>query len=59
MAHSYWKLNFFMDRYITKILFYAYHVKFEQISKFLPSLGKKSKTFVSSKIKVQRFVKNV
>ncbi len=32
-----------MDRYITKVLFYAQHVKFEQVLGFLSSPRKKSK----------------
>jgi hypothetical protein len=50
MACSYWNFDFlyfnlifFMDRYIIKVLLYAWHVKFEQVLGFLPSLGKKSK----------------
>jgi len=48
-----------MDRYITKVLFYAKHVKFEQVSGLLPSPKKKSRTLSFKKKKVQRFIKNV
>jgi hypothetical protein len=39
-------------------LFYAEHVKFEQVSRFLPSLGKKFTTLSLEK-KVQGLIKNV
>jgi hypothetical protein len=38
-----------MDRYINKVLFYALHVKFEQVLIFLPSPKKKSKTLFLEK----------
>jgi hypothetical protein len=33
-----------MDKYITEVLFYAYHIKFEQVLGFLPSFEKKIRT---------------
>jgi len=45
-------LIFFMDRHINKVLFYALHVKFEQVLGFLPSPRKKSRIlFTKKKIK--------
>ncbi len=38
-----------MDRHITKVLFYAQHVKFEQVLGFLPSPRKKFKTLSFTK----------
>jgi hypothetical protein len=41
-----------MDRYINKVLFYALHVKFEQVLGFLPSPRKQSRIlFTKKKIK--------
>jgi hypothetical protein len=51
MAHSYWKFDFFMGRYITKVQFYALQVKFEQVSRFLLSPRKKFKTMSPRKIR--------
>ncbi len=42
-----------------KVLFYTYHVKFEQVSRFLPSLGKKSKTLSPKKKEVPKLIRNV
>jgi hypothetical protein len=40
-----------MDRYIIKVLLYAWHVKFEQVLGFLPIVGKKSKILFHEKQK--------